>query len=426
LARGRHDASDVRFLLDHLAGIVAAGMARNLRGTGDHTHGRGAGEQRQWAAHVDVGNRVAVAIEAHIRCLAGHDGAHHLGREGMRGERQEPRLLLREDLGDGPIALLGMQALMRNVVTPAPKLRIQIVHIDKHAGGEERVPEVVDLPLDLPFLIPAAGRAGPGREVIVPGEFQEPRMKSNRGARAFQDRAAQIVVDQGPWHARPCLKGLDMAPEKTLKRLVDGEEREDGARVREHHHETGKRAHAAADADRAEGSPIDLGLLAGQGGEPAIHRRRGRRTNSADGASQLHDRTGVPASLHHLKEPCRPQTRILRQRVADEGQRRIEQGRAARAAAQPLSVVHDRGADRVMVDAEGRGDGADLPMLAVIEAPNLGVLLGRDHGVAPGTHDESARAVEGARRFPGHRPCNATRPPGARSAPDPSLCPRAV
>ena len=33
-----------------------------------------------------------------------------------------------------------------------------------------------------------------------------------------------------------------------------------------------------------------------------------------------------------------------------------------------------------MVDAEGRGDGADLPVLAVIEAANLGVLLGRDHG----------------------------------------------
>ena len=85
-----------------------------------------------------------------------------------------------------------------------------------------------------------------------------------------------------------------------------------------------------------------------------------------------------------------------------------------------------RRADGVMVDAEGRGDGADLPVLAVIEPTNLGVLLGRDHGASPGTRDESARAVEGARRFPGHRPCSATRPPGARSAPDPSSCPPAV
>jgi hypothetical protein len=66
-------------------------------------------------------------------------------------------------------------------------------------------------------------------------------------------------------------------------------------------------------------------------------------------------------------------------------------------------------------------------MLTVIEPSNLGVLLGRDHGVSsPGTRDGSARAVEGARRFPGHRPCSATRPPEARSAPTPSSCPPAV
>jgi hypothetical protein len=65
-------------------------------------------------------------------------------------------------------------------------------------------------------------------------------------------------------------------------------------------------------------------------------------------------------------------------------------------------------------------------VLAVIEPPDLGVLLGRDHGASPRTRDESARAVERARRFPGHRPCNATRPPGARSAPNPSSCPPAV
>jgi hypothetical protein len=65
-----------------------------------------------------------------------------------------------------------------------------------------------------------------------------------------------------------------------------------------------------------------------------------------------------------------------------------------------------------MVDAEGRGDGA-FQCSAVIQPANLGVLLGRDHGVSsPKTRDEFARAVEGARRFLGHRPCNTTRPPG--------------
>src|SRR3989441_7015921 len=79
-----------------------------------------------------------------------------------------------------------------------------------------------------------------------------------------------------------------------------------------------------------------------------------------------------------------------------------------------------------MVDAEGRGDSADFPVFAEIEAANLGVQFGRDHGEPPGTRDGSARAVEGATRFRGRRPYNATRPPGARSAIDPSPCQRGV
>ena len=79
-----------------------------------------------------------------------------------------------------------------------------------------------------------------------------------------------------------------------------------------------------------------------------------------------------------------------------------------------------------MVDVEGGGDGADLPVFAEIESANLGVLLGRDHGAPPGTRDGPARAVDGATRSRGHRPYSAARPPGARSANDPSTCQRGV
>jgi len=65
-------------------------------------------------------------------------------------------------------------------------------------------------------------------------------------------------------------------------------------------------------------------------------------------------------------------------------------------------------------------------VLAEVEAANLGVLLGRDHAGSPRTRDGCASAVEEARRFPGRRPCIATRPPRARSARTPSPCPRPV
>jgi hypothetical protein len=67
----------------------------------------------------------------------------------MRGERQEPRLLLGQHLGDRPIALLGMRPLVRDLVAPAAKLRIQILDVDKRARGKEGVAQVLDLPLDL-------------------------------------------------------------------------------------------------------------------------------------------------------------------------------------------------------------------------------------------------------------------------------------
>ena len=195
---------------------------------------------------------------------------------------------------------------------------------------------------------------------------------------------------------------------------------------RQDHHKAREGSDAAADPNRAKRPPVDLCLLSSQRGQSAIHRRGGRGPDQAHRPAQLHDRSGVAAPLHHLEESRRAQARILRERVTNQRQVRIELRGAARAAAHALRIVHERRPDGVMVDAEGRGDGADLPVLAVIQATNLGVLLGRDHDASPGTRDESARAVVGARRFPGHRPCIATHPPGARSAPDPSSCPPAV
>jgi hypothetical protein len=67
----------------------------------------------------------------------------------MRRQRQEPRLLLHQHVGDGPIALLGMRTLVRALVAPAPKLRIQVLDIEKRARRKEGVSQVLDLALDL-------------------------------------------------------------------------------------------------------------------------------------------------------------------------------------------------------------------------------------------------------------------------------------
>jgi hypothetical protein len=51
-----------------------------------------------------------------------------------------------------------------------------------------------------------------------------------------------------------------------------------------------------------------------------------------------------------------------------------------------------------MVDAEGGGDDADLPVFAEIESTNLGMQFGRNHRAPPGAPGGLASAVEGVTR----------------------------
>ena len=188
----------MRRVLDRGAAVVAALVPGDLLGALHDPHGGGAGQQRQWPADVRGGDRVAVPIEPDVRQFAGDHRPHEIGLEGMGGQRQQPRLLLGEDLGHRLVGLLGMETLMRDVVPPALELRVEVVDIAKGPGGEERVTEVADLALDFPLLIPACRRTGPRGEMIMPRQFQEARVKADRRALAFEYGTFQVVVDQGP------------------------------------------------------------------------------------------------------------------------------------------------------------------------------------------------------------------------------------
>ena len=67
--------------------------------------------------------------------------------EPRRARSRQRRRLQREDLGDGLIALVGMGALMRDLVAPAAKLGVEVVDIDKRPRGKERIAEVLNLSL---------------------------------------------------------------------------------------------------------------------------------------------------------------------------------------------------------------------------------------------------------------------------------------
>ena len=194
LTRDDEQALKVREVLNGVPGVVAARVPRNLVGAGDQSDRRRAREQREGPPDVRVRNGISISVEAHIRRLARHDWAPHVGVKGMDGQRQEARLLLREDLGDGLIALVGMWALMRDIVAPAAKLRVQVVDIGKRPRRKERITEVLNLVLDLAFFIGSSGRARPRGKMIMPSELEQARMKPNGTPLTFEDRTPKVVV----------------------------------------------------------------------------------------------------------------------------------------------------------------------------------------------------------------------------------------
>ncbi len=93
-------------------------------------------------------------------------------------------------------------------------------------------------------------------------------MESDHVAGALEDGGLQIVVEQLARRATEGLEGERVAADEALQCLIEDETREDCPRVREHHHEARERPLRPLDLDRAEMSPVDLSLLAGQRREP--------------------------------------------------------------------------------------------------------------------------------------------------------------
>ncbi len=158
-----------------------------------------------------------------------------------------------------------------------------------------------------------------------------------------------------------------------------------------------------ADPNGPKRPPIDLGLFRREDDEAAVQCDAALRPKHADQATELVGRAGIAARPQHLVEPGGAQPRILRQRVANEGQIRVQDRAPTRAPADDARVERDRRAHGVRVHAELRDDGTDLPMLAEIEAANLGVLLGRDHQEPPAARPPTASAPARSTRSPAGR-----------------------
>ena len=215
------------------------------------------------------------------------------------------------------------------------------------------------------------------------GEVEELGIEADGVAAALQHDALQVVVPELAGHPLPRLEGVDMAPQEVAHRGVEVEAQEDASREAENHHEAHQRAFRTADLHLAEVSPVDLGLLAGKGLQAQISLGRRLRPLGRDHVAEVALAPLVAALAHHLVEPAGGQLRIASQCLADEGHEGIELRAPVPPRMPKHSVVGQYAPDRDVMDAELACDGADLPLLGVMEAQDLRARLLVDGHLTP-------------------------------------------
>ena len=209
-------------------------------------------------------------------------------------------------------------------------------------------------------------------------------MEADRVALPFQHHALQIVVEQDTRNTIPRGKGGDVATQEVLHPGVGEEAQEDLARVAEHHDERHQWTPRAADLEMAKMSPIDLPLLAGQAAQTQIGFGFWTRPMAGDEMAEVIGAAAIAALAHHHIQPACRQRREGLQRLADERQVGVDP-RLARWRTRPRQTgLRQHAADDAVMHVQLLGDGADQPLLRVVEAqyPRFD-LRWRHHGRVP-------------------------------------------
>ena len=214
-------------------------------------------------------------------------------------------------------------------------------------------------------------------------ELQQRRIEADRIVDALEHCGLEVIVEDDPRHRSECVEGLDMTAQEVVHRRAEIEAQEDLPRVGQHHDERHQWAHRAADGDGAEMSPVGLRLLTWQGAQTQVRFARSPRPHLRHDGAEMIGGTGIAALFHHLVQPARAQRRIFGQRLDHERDiRRGDRGpyRRLRHRHPGLGEHPPHGA---VMHAQLGGDGADQPVLAVMQAQDLGFERAADHRSVP-------------------------------------------
>ncbi len=312
-----------------LVAIISAWVAGDLGRSIEKAHVGVGGHQGQGPSDSVWRNGVIVEIETKIDGLARMHGFDSIGGERMQSGRQQARLFLRQNIGDGAMIASGPTPLMGNLIAPQQSLAIAFRQRGEGAARPERITYITDGPFDPAFLIASPHLARARSEVIVRAQLNQSRMKLNLIAATFEHRAFEVVVQDHARLALPGIERMNMAAEEVLHGLIEEELRIQGSRVRQRHHEARQRPLGAIHHHMAEVSLFDLSLFAGEGLQ-LQERLVFLWTESCHGAAQLHDASGVATGANHNVDARGQQPWMLFEGLSNEPQIGIDKGTAQR------------------------------------------------------------------------------------------------
>src|SRR5439155_3564981 len=114
---------------------------------------------------------------------------------------------------------------------PLAGLAVEILQGRKGPRGKEGRADKLNRPFDAPLLVAPARRTKLRREMIVPRQLQQPRMKLRLIATTVQNDLLHVVVLDIPDAAAKLIKGIDMSPQEILQSLIEEETQKQSPRI---------------------------------------------------------------------------------------------------------------------------------------------------------------------------------------------------
>lgn len=203
-------------------------------------------------------------------------------------------------------------------------------------------------------------------------------MEAHRVAAPLEHDDSGIIEEPLARNATERAGGADQRPGERVHGEVEDELAPQGPRVREHDDEEPESALPAGHGHFADVGPVDLRLLAGKRLGTQVHLAPWLGPDLGHVLPQRANRAGVAALGDHVVQPGGAQPRVAGQHLGDEGTVWVDEPRPRLGLGTRLPEP-ENAPDHVRVDAELGGDGADPPVLRVVQAEDLRLDLRRRH-----------------------------------------------